>query len=272
MMEIAGYKYWLHQFYQDNLDIVLKEAIPNKWDCVGIFLGIEGAGKSTLATQTSLYLDPSFNLDKTIFTPGSFSEATDENDPEAAILWDEAITGANIRNYAEEMNRSIVSKMTQIRSKRQKFLLCFPYLYLLEKYFVSRATFGVYVYAKDFNNRGFAYFYNQPQLETLYNMMKSRFSHNPQEAIRHANCAFKFKFDKTFCLPEKEYEAKKNAARQETENSQIPARRLIQELLRRKIPNKQILEVVKKEDGQQYASAYISKIKTMMQQNGTLKS
>lgn len=258
--DIKGYRFRLHPWYKSNLNIILNEAIPNQWDSVGIMFGIEGAGKSTLATQTALYLDHGFDLNRTVFAPGDFTDAVDDEPEKSSILWDEAITGANIRNFAEEMNRSIVSKMTQIRDKRMKFLLCFPHLNLLEKYFISRATFGVYVHAHDFNDRGYARFYNQPQLEYLYNLMKTRYSNNPMQAIRESNHAFKFKFSKTLCLPEVEYKRKKNKARLTNESKEIPNKRLIQELLRRQVDRKTIMDLVRKDDGKKFTQQYISRI------------
>jgi len=259
-VQVSGYEYQLHQWYKENMDIILNEAIPNDWDCVVIIFGIEGSGKSTRATQSALYMDPSFNLDKTLFTPQSFTDAVDHHKKESALLWDEAITGANIRNYADELNRSIVSKMTQIRDKNLKFFLCFPYLNLLEKYFISRAMYGVYIYAEDFNKRGRAYFYSQPQLEYLYHMMKGPYNNNPQTAIRHANCAFKFQFDKTFCLPEREYKEKKNNARSESEEGHLPNKKLILELLRRGVEKKRITEIVKNEDGKPVSLRYVQQL------------
>lgn len=257
MHKINSYNFWLHQFYKDNMDIILNKAIPNNWDCVVIILGIEGAGKTTFASQSALYMDPNFNLRSTVFTPQDFGDTIDEAPEESSILWDEAITGANIKNYADEVNRSIISKMTQIRKKRLKFFMCFPYLYLLEKYFVSRAMYGVYVYAKDFDDRGYAYFYNQPQLEQMYTLMKSTYRNNPQQAIRYCNHAFKFHFDNKLCLPEKEYEDKKEQARINSEVSPVSPKSLIKELLRRGMDKEEVRQLVKRDDGKLYSKEYL---------------
>lgn len=264
--EINGYKFWLHQWYKDNMDLVLNEAIPNNWDSVVVVLGIEGAGKTTLASQSALYMDPSFNLDQTVFTPGAFTDAVDDSQEESSILWDEAITGANIRNFADEMNRSIVSKMTQIRDKRLKFFLCFPYLHLLEKYFVSRAIYGVYVYAEDFSDRGHALFYSQPKLEKLYHLMKGPYSNNPMQAYKQVRPNFKFKFDSTLCLAAKEYRIKKNKAREESEKTNIPNKRLILELLRRNVDKNHIREIVKNENNKPVSLRYIQQLDKAMRE------
>jgi len=213
MIEIQGYKFWLDNYFKSNLDIGLKEAIPNKWDWLCIILGNEGVGKSTLGTQQAIYLDNNFNIDNVVFTPDQFDTAVENAEPESAILWDEAITGANIKNHATSINIALISKLTQIRFKKLKIILCIPYLYLLERYFISRCLCGIYVYAKDFDDRGYANFYNQPQMEYLYYLQKIKYPMNPNKSYSEAKKGFFFKFHKCFCLPEDEYDKKKEAGR-----------------------------------------------------------
>lgn len=215
MIYIKGYEFWFDKYLQSNLDIGLKEAIPNKWDWLSIILGNEGVGKSTLGSQKSIYLDNNFNIDSTVFTPDQFDYAVENLPPESSILWDEAITGANIKNHANSINIALISKLTQIRFKKLKIILCIPYLYLLERYFISRCLCGIYVYAKDFDDRGYGYFYNQPQMEYLYYLQKIKYPYNPNKSYSEAYKSFYFKFHKCFCLPEKEYELKKEKSRTE---------------------------------------------------------
>jgi hypothetical protein len=213
MHTINNYTFWLDGFLQSNLDIALKEAIPNDWDFLAVILGGEGSGKSTLSSQMALYLDHTLNLEKTVFSAEEFDLAVERAEPETTILWDEAITGANSKNHADSVNISLISKLTQIRFKRLKIILCIPYLFLLEKYFISRCICGIYVYAKDFNDRGHAFFYNQPQMEALYYFQKVKYPYNPSESYKKAIKSFYFNFDKKFCLPELEYKRKKELAR-----------------------------------------------------------
>ena len=201
------------------MDIILNEAIPNDWDGLLILFGREGSGKTTLATQLCKYLDPKFDIDRCVFTPAQFTEAIDSLPDESAILWDEAITGANISTHASEISIAIVSKLTQIRKKRLKIFLCFPYLHMLNKYFVSRCICSIYVYAKDFTDRGYGFFYSQPQTEFLYNYMKEHFRYMPMDAIKKSKHAFYFKYSKHFYLPKNIYDTKKETARIDGDNS-----------------------------------------------------
>jgi len=213
MMEVEGYEFWLDGYIKDNLDIVQNEAIPNKWDAVFIVFGREGSGKTTFATQAALYLDNNFNLNSVAFTPEQFEKAIDEAPDESSIVWDEAITGANVALFANRISVSIISKLTQIRKKKLKIFLCFPYLHMLNKYFIGRCMGSFYIYAKDFDDRGYGYFYNATETELLYGVMKENFKHTPLKAINHVWKSFYFRYAPTFCLPEKEYDKKKESAR-----------------------------------------------------------
>jgi len=199
----------LSSYYKNELDIVLTKAIPNKWDCLSLFIGREGSGKSTLAMQTATYLDHTFCLKRCVFTPEQFVEACTNAEPEQAIVWDEAITGANVQKHASETSQTIISMLTQIRKKKLKIMLCFPYLYMLNKYFVSRCLFGCYVYAKGFDKRGFGNFYHQGQMEKTYNLMKEKYRYSPNYAFRAAGKSFALQFGNKFCLDEDEYDVKK---------------------------------------------------------------
>lgn len=209
---IQNTKFWLDDWLYKNMDIVLNKAVPNNWDALFILFGREGVGKSTLASQLALYLDHNFDVENIVFTPDQFTKAIDNSKEGQAIVWDEAITGANINQHASEISISIISKLTQIRKKKLKLILCFPYLYMLNKYFVSRSIASIYIYAKSFDKRGYAFFYSSNQTEHLYNYMKEKFRYHYKGAINVCNKSFYFMFDKTFCADVEAYENKKDKA------------------------------------------------------------
>jgi len=251
MHTINNYTFWLDGFLKSNLDIALKEAIPNDWDFLSVVLGGEGSGKSTLSSQMALYLDPKFNLENTVFSATEFDLAVERAEPETCILWDEAITGANIKNHADAINISLISKLTQIRFKRLKIILCIPYLFLLEKYFISRCICGIYVYAKGFADRGHAFFYNQPQMEVLYFLQKIKYPYNPTESYKKAIKSFYFNFDKAFCLPEIEYKRKKEKERTNSDkNSLIKGVDVIKWIINKNpsVRNKDLIDILKVSD------------------------
>lgn len=216
---IAGYKFWLDKWYRENLDVIKYEAIANKWDGVMIVFGMEGSGKSTIVSQSCLYLDHAFNISKCVFDVPQFDQAIEDAKPESSIQWDEAITGADAALHASKIQQAIISKLTQIRKKRLKIFLCFPYINMLRYYFVNRCLGAIYVYAKDFDDRGYGLFFSQPKLERLYGLCKERFRYNNRAALKYVKSNFYFRFDKTFCLPENEYDKKKEEARKSSEKN-----------------------------------------------------
>lgn len=210
-------KYWLDGYIKAQYDIILNEAIPNNWDMLMIVWGKEGVGKTTFGAQGCDYLGTDFKLDYTVFLPKQFEDACNNAVPGSSILWDEAITGGMASAWASKVSQSVIKMLTQIRKKKLKIVICFPYLHMLNKYFISRCVCSVYLYSKGFKQRGFGYFYNQEQTEDLYSLMKFKYPYTPRKAIAVAPRAFNFKFCKNFILPEQEYEDKKDAARQSTD-------------------------------------------------------
>jgi hypothetical protein len=223
---------WIDGFLKNNLDIVKDKAIPNKWDCLAIIFGIEGAGKSTIASQCAHYLDPNFNIENVVFTPEQFETAIDECKPESSIVWDEAITGANVAMYASKISISIISKLTQIRKKKLKIFLCFPYMFMLNKYFLSRCLFSIYVYAKNFDDRGYYKFYNNKKSQILYFLMKDRYPYYPDMAFSKIFPGFHGRFSKEFMVNEDVYDEKKETSRVQDSDDKTDKMREIAKNLR----------------------------------------
>lgn len=202
----------MDNYLVNNLDIIMKEAIPNKWDAVIVVHGKEGSGKTTFSTQLAIYMDNSFCLNRCVFNPDKFGNILDSAQEESSIIWDEAITGASSVKHASKVSQEIISRLTMIRRKRLKIILCLPYLWMLNKYFISRCVATFYVYAKGFTRRGYYIAYNQTQTEWLFSLMKEKYQLLPSNAIYKAKSAFHATFPNVFCLPENEYEKKKEEA------------------------------------------------------------
>lgn len=206
------FEMYIDGYLKQNLDIVLTQAIPNDWDVLSIYLGAEGSGKSTLAIQNALYCDHNFNLDNVVFTPQQFDHILDICPKGSSIVWDEAITGANAQLYAFMISIKIISKLTQIRRKNLKIFICFPYLHLLNDYFVKRSTYGIYVRAKSYSERGYFNFYSLPRLENLFQLMKEKYRYNNNKAYASVMPNFFGRFTKFFPLNKAQYDLKKERA------------------------------------------------------------
>jgi hypothetical protein len=244
--EIGGYKWWWDNYLHENISLILDKAIPNNWDAIGIVFGKEGSGKSTLGSQLTMFCNHKFNLDFCVFTPEEFLSVTDNCPNESSILWDEAITGATAQQQGNEISQAVISRLTTIRRKRLKIILCFPYLHMLNKYFISRCLFSIYVYAKGFSDRGYMNFYNQKKTEVLYELMKNKYTYNPMGALKKARPSFYCKYPATLCMPEKEYQAKKELStksrtgkpgKREQKYKAITVK-LVQLIIKKKIMNK----------------------------------
>lgn len=200
---------------EDTYDIICDDPHHN---FVANGMIVHNSGKTTFATQLAKYLDPNFNLKYCVFTPDQFDDAIENAEPESSILWDEAITGANISQHGSKISQQIISKLTQIRKKRLKIILCFPYLYMLNKYFVSRCIASFYIYAKDFDDRGYVKLFSKNKTEVLYNLMKERYRYNYKAAIYKVKAVYS-RFPSTFHLPEDEYDTKKEQGRKSQESN-----------------------------------------------------
>ena len=217
-LNISGYKFGMDGYLYDNLQLIKNKAIKHNWDSFGIITGREGAGKSTLTSQQGILLNPKMTLKNWSWTPEQFEKVIEESPPESSIIWDEAITGANAASWASSISQSVIRLLTQIRKKRLKILICFPYLNLLNKYFVSRCMFSIWVYARSFSDRGYARFYNQKETEYAYGLIKEKFRLRPFEGMKKAPYSFSFNYPDVLCVPEDEYEKLKDEGRKAAEN------------------------------------------------------
>lgn len=207
-----NFGYCLSGYMKANLDIILQEAIPNNWDSVIILHGKEGVGKSTLAFQMAGYIDKNFDIPNIVFTPDQFLEAVNTLPVGSAIVWDEAITAANAAMWASKISQIIVTRLTMIRKKKYKILICFPYLHMLNKYFVYRCRASIFVYSKGFTNRGHYLFYNQEQTEFVYGIIKEKYKFQQHKAFFSSKHAFYERFTRHMYVDENAYNEKKDSA------------------------------------------------------------
>lgn len=209
------YSYFLDGYVYNNLKELKEYAIPNKWDALTTIIGREGTGKSTLGAQLCAFMDKDFNIDKIVFTTRQFKKAVTTFKEESAILWDEAITGADVARFFTKENAEIVSLLTQARRKRLFIVICFPYLFKLQKYYISRSVGLFRVYARGWDDRGFLEFYNNLELNVIYGRTKTQPQYRavPEMIFYHKRRrSFYGTFSKKFPLDYDEYEKKKEAA------------------------------------------------------------
>jgi hypothetical protein len=160
--------YFLEGWIRDRFD---KKIIPDlkkkDKDCVIAIDGAEGSGKSTLGLQWCKYVDPSFNLERVVFTPEEFREAVYKAEKGQAIMFDEAFTGFSSRAALSGVNKTLISMMMQVRQKNLFIVIVLPTVFLLDKYIsIFRTKVLVHVYQNK-NIRGYFRVYSSKKKRQL---------------------------------------------------------------------------------------------------------
>jgi hypothetical protein len=136
-VDCNGCEIYLDGYMKENLDF-LKKKVKLKWDGVSLWVGDEGDGKTTMALQAALYLDPNLCLENITFNPEDFEEAVNRAAPFTSIVWDEA--DALGGHWANVMVQAMKRLMKRIRSKQLYIFLVTPTMFDLGKYFVIHRT------------------------------------------------------------------------------------------------------------------------------------
>lgn len=166
-IDIQGDSRYYDGYMQSNLDM-LKEAVRLKWDGILLYGGFEGDGKTTICAQHMAYLDPTFNLDRVVFSVEALGKLMDTLPPGSAIQYDESWKSAsNMNRYAEEQ-RKLIRMLTEKRRKRLYIGIVCATFFDLNRYFViHRARAYIHVYTEGLQ-RGYFSFYNRKQKQELY--------------------------------------------------------------------------------------------------------
>jgi len=202
-VKVDNQEFYMDGYLKHNLDKA-KKVIKEDWDMVFVVDGTEGAGKSTLAMQIAKYCDPSFNIEKVVFTPKDFRQAIINSEPYQAVVYDEAYTGLSSRATMTLINRTLISMLAEIRQKNLFVIVCMPCFFDLDKYVAlwrSRALLHVYT-DKDFK-RGRFVFYNIDKKKELYINGKKFYSYAKPKPN------FAGRFTSAYVVDEKEYRKKK---------------------------------------------------------------
>jgi len=200
-------KWWIDNFLKENFAFV-KTKVQHKVahrrsDLFVIVDGPVGSGKSTLSFQSALWFDPSFNLDRVVFSVDDFLNAIIKAKPGQAVVFDEAII-VNSRSALTEFNKKIIIAMTQIRSKGLYIFFNIPSVFDLDRNLVlNRCHLLLHCFQNRFGDRGKYIVFDHEKLKYLYLKGKKLYSY----AYPKAN--FTGNFTEFFPLNRKKYENKK---------------------------------------------------------------
>lgn len=192
---------------------IKKQVLEKDRDWLGVVDGDEGSGKSVLAMQLCKDLDPSFDIDRIVYTADDFINIIKRARKGWAILLDEGYAAANARASLSEVNRSLVALSTEMRQKNLFIIICIPSFFDLDKHFAihrSRALFHVYFDAD--GDRGQFIIFPKGAKKLLYLNGKKTYSyrtpHSPYPPM---------KFSNLYIIDEMEYRARKaNAFKKRT--------------------------------------------------------
>jgi len=189
--------FYLDGYLKSNLDL-LSQSLKKDYDFFIVIDGRERFGKSTLASQIAYYLDPTYNLDRCVFTADQFAEAVEKAKKFQAIVFDEAHGYLGSRSSMSSFNKKLVKIMTEMGSKNLIVILCLPNFFELDKYpAIWRSSCLLHVH-----QRGRFCFYNYKKKQDLYLKGKRFYAYNVSANFH--GCFIKF-----FPLDKEEYENKK---------------------------------------------------------------
>lgn len=215
--------FYIEPWIKDRFDrIVIPDLKKRDKDCVIAIDGREGSGKSTLGLQWCMYIDPTFNLDRVVFTPEEFREAIYKAKKGQAVMFDEAFTGFSSRSSLSGVNKVLTSLMMQIRQKNLFVVIVLPTFFLLDKYIsIFRTRVLVHVYETKKSGRGYFRVFSAKKKRLLILHKESRtYSYGIKTKLRG-------KFTGVFALgdeeEEKKYRKKKMKALEEAKQNPMEA-------------------------------------------------
>lgn len=145
--------YYMDLTHQYNLDDLMA-GIKKNQDIIIIYTGDAGTGKTTMAMQDLLYMDPTFNLSRVCFSPDQTHSVITKATQGQAVLIDEAIIYSSRSSLTSE-SKKMQLIINQMRSKGLIVAFCIPSVFELDKTIVfSRCKMLVHLYFRKYAQRG----------------------------------------------------------------------------------------------------------------------
>lgn len=202
-----GKKWWIDNFLKSNFDFIMPrvshKVAHRRSDMFIIIDGPVGSGKTTLSFQCARYFDPTFCLERVVFSVDDFLTALVKAEPGQAVVFDEAII-VNSRSALTDFNKKVIVAMTQIRSKGLYIFFNIPSVFDLDRNLVlNRCHLLLHCYQDHFGDRGKFCVFDKDKMKLLYLKGKKLYTY----AFPKAN--FVARFTEYFYLNRTNYEDKK---------------------------------------------------------------
>lgn len=128
-------------------------------DWLHICIGYEGSGKSSLAMHLCRMVDPTFNVDRIVFSAEDFKKAVIKSKPNQAILVDEGALAFFSRDAMKSDVRESIKLLTFCRQYNLFICICSPSFFIIDQYIrqhrvksvsriLKRGRFALYNYKK----------------------------------------------------------------------------------------------------------------------------
>lgn len=175
-VERGIHKFTFHKALADNLNI-LKKAVGRDWDFKILVSGdgMTRTGKSTIACQMAIYLDPDFNMDQVVFRGDKLIEqslklGTLYNQKKGiAIVYDEAKEGLDSKKAMNAYSQQITDYFSECGWLNQYLIVVLPEFFDLNKTVaLNQSICLINCYTKRDFERGFFGFYNRVDKRYLY--------------------------------------------------------------------------------------------------------
>jgi hypothetical protein len=235
-ININGTVFKINSLLKKQMDIMMK-MVRNDFDAVFIVDGeIEGTGKSVLAQQVALYVDPTMCVERVVFTPGEFKDAVLNADKFQAVIWDEAYEGGNKFQIMSAVNQMIRSLLRQIRQKNLFIFIVIPAITDLDYDIAVRRSWGLLRAELNVDyetleiQRGYFSFYSRKKKKWLYYVESNRL--DMKKGYKCSNSFVGF-FENVYGVNKQLYLEKKSDIRV---NTFIDDRTFMEECIRRGIP------------------------------------
>lgn len=154
-MIVTKLKYHVETRLVAKLDKAVERLIKPKpkLDCVIIFEGDEGAGKSTILSECFYYIaektNRNFSVDNVFLDPSDairFAKSTDQQ----IIAFDEPALAALSTQWQNQINIQLIQLLMIARKKRHLIGFCFTKFFKFSEYIVvDRARCMIHVYQRD---------------------------------------------------------------------------------------------------------------------------
>lgn len=194
-----NHTYYLDGILKDNLDTTKREVIKKDYDAHIIFDGQERMGKTTMAGQVAMYLNPNMSIDNVAFNIFEYIQYYEKAKKGDCIMFDETMAYLGARNSLSWFNRLLIKVFSEMGSKNLFSIICIPSFFELDKYpAIHRSILLFHIHKRSFF---WAYNYNRKKLLYL----------NGKRFYSYANPSPNWtgRFVKYFVFDKQAYELKK---------------------------------------------------------------